>query len=175
MRDEEEFLPAIAAAPTDDLPRLVYADWLEERGDPRATYLRLATQVAGRIRDGLPFEDLRSALHGTYEAAVADWRRQVGPWFDVVLHALHKDCKIGVVKVIYNSVTHNLLKAVELVDFLPSIVRGRILLDEAENLREQLEHGYGISPWPPQGGPACQVTLQINVAGTHSDRRLPSM
>src|SRR4051812_42944704 len=33
MNDELAFLSAIAAAPPDDyLPRLVYADWLEERG-----------------------------------------------------------------------------------------------------------------------------------------------
>lgn len=44
MSDEEAFLRAIAAAPDDDLPRLVYADWLDERGDPRAEYLRLEVQ-----------------------------------------------------------------------------------------------------------------------------------
>ncbi len=36
MSDEAAFLAAIAAAPADALPRLVYADWLEERGDNRA-------------------------------------------------------------------------------------------------------------------------------------------
>jgi uncharacterized protein (TIGR02996 family) len=40
MRDEDAFLRAIAAAPADDAPRLVYADWLDERGDPRGIYLR---------------------------------------------------------------------------------------------------------------------------------------
>ena len=38
--EEEAFLRAIAAAAGDDLPRLVYADWLDERGDPRAAFLR---------------------------------------------------------------------------------------------------------------------------------------
>jgi uncharacterized protein (TIGR02996 family) len=162
MREEEGFLRAIAAAPMDDLPRLVYADWLEERGDPRSIYLRLATQAAGQIRNGLVFENLRFALHATCEGAVADWRRQVGPWVDVVLESVHEDCKIGVIKVIYNLVTHNLHKAVDLVEFLPSIVLSRNLLDEAEELREQLKSGYGITPWQPEWGPACQVTLRIS-------------
>jgi uncharacterized protein (TIGR02996 family) len=40
--EEESFLRAIADAPEDDVPRLVYADWLEERGDDtRADCLRL--------------------------------------------------------------------------------------------------------------------------------------
>jgi uncharacterized protein (TIGR02996 family) len=38
---EEAFLGAILAEPGNDLPRLIYADWLEERGDPRAELLRV--------------------------------------------------------------------------------------------------------------------------------------
>lgn len=40
MTDDEAFIRAIVASPGDDLPRLVYADYLDERGDPRGTYLR---------------------------------------------------------------------------------------------------------------------------------------
>ena len=32
---DEAFLQAIRENPDDDAPRLIYADWLEERGDPR--------------------------------------------------------------------------------------------------------------------------------------------
>jgi uncharacterized protein (TIGR02996 family) len=38
--DEAAFWAAMLAAPTDALPRRVYADWLDERGDPAAPYLR---------------------------------------------------------------------------------------------------------------------------------------
>jgi uncharacterized protein (TIGR02996 family) len=45
MSDEADFLNAILANHKDNAPRLVYADWLEERGDPlaypKAEYLRL--------------------------------------------------------------------------------------------------------------------------------------
>ena len=41
MNDEEGFLHAIGADPRDDLSRLVYADWLEERDDPRGDFVRL--------------------------------------------------------------------------------------------------------------------------------------
>ena len=41
MSDGESLYRAILAAPADDAPRLVYADWLEERGDlERAELIR---------------------------------------------------------------------------------------------------------------------------------------
>jgi uncharacterized protein (TIGR02996 family) len=45
--DERPFLAAIAAEPHDALRRLVYADWLDERSDPRGEYLRLLSVAAG--------------------------------------------------------------------------------------------------------------------------------
>ena len=43
--DEEHFLQAISASPDDNLVRLVYADWLDERGDPRAEFVRLQVEL----------------------------------------------------------------------------------------------------------------------------------
>jgi uncharacterized protein (TIGR02996 family) len=41
------FLAAIAARPDDDLPRLVYADWLDENGQPdRAEFIRTQVELA---------------------------------------------------------------------------------------------------------------------------------
>jgi uncharacterized protein (TIGR02996 family) len=51
VHDEAAFLRAIANAPEDDAPRLVYADWLEERGDLRAAFLRLELELH-RLADG---------------------------------------------------------------------------------------------------------------------------
>lgn len=39
-------LAAIEAAPDEDGPRLVYADWLQQRGDPRGEFIAL--QLAGK-------------------------------------------------------------------------------------------------------------------------------
>jgi uncharacterized protein (TIGR02996 family) len=46
MTDSEPFLQEIIAAPDDDGPRLVYADWLEEQGDPRGEFIRLQCELA---------------------------------------------------------------------------------------------------------------------------------
>ncbi len=53
MTDEENaFLRAIRDNPDDRVVRLVYADWLDERGDPRGEYLRLSCRLA-EVRDGI--------------------------------------------------------------------------------------------------------------------------
>jgi uncharacterized protein (TIGR02996 family) len=47
MTGERPFLEAVRAAPDDDGPRLVYADWLDERGDhDRAEFIRVQCELA---------------------------------------------------------------------------------------------------------------------------------
>jgi uncharacterized protein (TIGR02996 family) len=47
MTDDAALLAAVAAAPDDDLPRLVYADWLDENGQPeRAEFVRAQVRLA---------------------------------------------------------------------------------------------------------------------------------
>src|SRR5436309_9888956 len=51
MRDDEAFLRAVIDNPDDDLPRLVYADWLDEHGDhDRAEFIRLQCEMAEMAR-----------------------------------------------------------------------------------------------------------------------------
>jgi uncharacterized protein (TIGR02996 family) len=45
MTEERAFLLAILEKPDDDALKLVYADWLEEQGDPRAEFLREMVKV----------------------------------------------------------------------------------------------------------------------------------
>jgi uncharacterized protein (TIGR02996 family) len=45
MNEERAFLKAILERPDDDVTKQVYADWLEEQGDPRGDYLRLLLQL----------------------------------------------------------------------------------------------------------------------------------
>ena len=47
MTDESALLAAIRAAPADDAPRLVYADWLDEHGRPeQAEFIRVQCDLA---------------------------------------------------------------------------------------------------------------------------------
>jgi len=49
--EEGAFLRAIRAAPDDSAPRLVYADWLDERHDPRGAMVRLVEKLRGMAPD----------------------------------------------------------------------------------------------------------------------------
>src|SRR5262245_49827440 len=74
------FLDAIRAAPADDGPRLVYADWLEERGDPRGEFIRLQCEHAHLGEDD-PRQPARAArvellLHDHGEV----WRAHLPGW-----------------------------------------------------------------------------------------------
>jgi len=76
MSDEKAFLTAIAANPLDDAPRLVYADWLDEQGDPAKTehaeFIRVQCEMAL-----LPVYDPRYAvLEQRANAILASWQKE---------------------------------------------------------------------------------------------------
>lgn len=58
MSDEVAFLNAIRANPDDDTTRLVYADWLDDRDDPRGAFVRLHLALRSVAPDR-PFLDKR--------------------------------------------------------------------------------------------------------------------
>lgn len=73
MSAEPALLAAIRAHPDDDTPRLAYADWLDESGDPaRAEFVRVQVELA-RLPDGDParpaLEDREHDLLATHEPA----------------------------------------------------------------------------------------------------------
>ncbi len=47
MTDAAALLAAALATPADDGPRLVYADWLTEQGDPRGEFIQIQCQLGG--------------------------------------------------------------------------------------------------------------------------------
>jgi uncharacterized protein (TIGR02996 family) len=81
--DDEAFLRAIVDAPADEAPRLVYADWLDERGDPRGAYLRAELKWAReRAYDRTPGDviALANTLDSLWVSRVS--RPPVGVCFD---------------------------------------------------------------------------------------------
>jgi uncharacterized protein (TIGR02996 family) len=70
--EDEAFLLAIAEEPADDVRRLVFADWLDERGDPRAAFLRAEVALA---RSGPAAEGRAELLKLRAELDPAWWPR----------------------------------------------------------------------------------------------------
>ncbi len=46
MSIEQSFFQSIRDQPGDDAIRLIFADWLEEQGDPRGEFIRLQVELA---------------------------------------------------------------------------------------------------------------------------------
>jgi uncharacterized protein (TIGR02996 family) len=74
MPDDSAFLRAIHADPQDDAPRLVYADWLEERGNARAAdYLRTEAQLARLPPESPEAPRLRNQLWQAWATVEPKW------------------------------------------------------------------------------------------------------
>ena len=51
MTDEAAFLATICERPDDDGPRLIFADYLDERGDPLGSFIRIQCALARMAED----------------------------------------------------------------------------------------------------------------------------
>ena len=81
MTHEDAFLQAIRTAPDDDAPRLLYADWLEERGDPRGAR-PIRVQCPGPPPGVDPRE--RPCRERVWQLLEAHWDAWVRPLCDLV-------------------------------------------------------------------------------------------
>jgi uncharacterized protein (TIGR02996 family) len=129
MNDEAGFLRAIQDNPDDDDARLVYADWLEERGDVRGEYLRLEHQLA-QIPARLA--QLRGQIDPAWLAVVTKRRK-------VVLVSFPPYRKIEVIKLVREVTTLGLKEAKDLVERAPTTVKEDMTREDAELLARRFD------------------------------------
>lgn len=72
--EEQRLLEAVIEEPDDDAPRLVYADWLSSRGDPRGELIQLQCQLAA-VPDDERRRSIRMAENKLLETHGAAWTR----------------------------------------------------------------------------------------------------
>jgi uncharacterized protein (TIGR02996 family) len=73
MPTDADFLAAVAANPADRLPRLVYADWLDERGDVRGELIRLEEETRERVAWDDTMWKLKPRRNHLRKQVPADW------------------------------------------------------------------------------------------------------
>lgn len=74
----EPFLRSICAEPEDDTVRLVYADWLEENGEPeRAEFIRIQVERARLRASGTDSDDLARRDLNLRHTRGDEWRREL--------------------------------------------------------------------------------------------------
>jgi uncharacterized protein (TIGR02996 family) len=77
MNTEETLLRAVIERPHDQAARLVYADWLEEHGDPRAEFLRLEVELCEMPERHPNRAQVRERLKSLWQEFDADWLASV--------------------------------------------------------------------------------------------------
>jgi uncharacterized protein (TIGR02996 family) len=149
---EAKFIEAIRNDPQDDEVRRVYADWLDERGDPRGEYLRLEIQVyRGPQR--------LAELAGTFDPL---WLRTVQRLYRLVF--VSSPNKIGTIKLVREITGLGLKDSKDVVDRGDgSVIADRLELEQA---REYYARFAGIAtvrvepevlPMTPPTAPLVEV------------------
>jgi uncharacterized protein (TIGR02996 family) len=74
MTQDEAFLQDILAHPDDDAPRLVYADWLDDHGDPdRAAFIRVQCELARTDEADPRWDELKEREKRAWRGHRLDW------------------------------------------------------------------------------------------------------
>ena len=125
---EAELLAAVERAPQDVQARAVYADWLEERGDPRGEFLRLEMQLST-----LP--ERLAALVARIDPA---WIKMVTGAYRLSLVDSTVTNKIGLIKMVREATGLGLKEAKDVVDAVstgqPRVIAEAVDLDRAREL-----------------------------------------
>jgi uncharacterized protein (TIGR02996 family) len=75
---KEQLLKDMLEHPDDDFPRYAYADWLEEKGDPRGEFIHVQCQLEGLRRSGVSesdtkFQALQAQEHELLNKHFEEW------------------------------------------------------------------------------------------------------
>lgn len=82
MTQHDALLAAVCDAPDDDLPRLVYADWCDENGDPdRAEFIRTQIEIAKGAK-GKKLAKLQAREQELLEENLVNWTAPLGEFID---------------------------------------------------------------------------------------------
>ena len=87
MNLERHFFELIRNNPEDDAPRLVYADWLDEQGDPRGEFIRVQCELA---RPNAPDRVPRILLQQREEELLKEFQSQ---WISSLSGFIVRDCR----------------------------------------------------------------------------------
>ncbi len=137
MNSEQGFLDAIRAAPADEVNRLVYADWLEEQGDPRARYLRMELELARMDEDDPRYAAREAELQLCRVPLEPLWVHEVGRAYDLFLLGYDSSRKIMVIKLLRELTAIGIAEAKGLAESLPVLVKPGISRAETEQLRDR--------------------------------------
>jgi uncharacterized protein (TIGR02996 family) len=148
MSEERAFLHRLQTHPDDDVTRLVYADWLDEQGDPRAAYLRGEVELSSLAEGTEPYHALTLQQRELGATLDPEWLPLVGKRYDVVLVAYPVELKIACIKVIRELSHCGLRQAKDLSETLPATVLRGVMRDTAATALAQFTRFRSVGEQP---------------------------
>jgi uncharacterized protein (TIGR02996 family) len=165
---ERAFLDAIIRDPEDYEARIVYADWLEQRGDPRGEYLRLEAlqyRIPGRLAE----------LEPMLEPA---WLASVGRRYEVVL-AEEPVNKITCIKVVREVTGRGLREAKDMVDAVrpgrPSVIASDLDRAAAERIVAAFGQLSGVVRIQPHVGAPLRSGVRAMLVAVLAGQQLAAI
>jgi len=146
MNDEDAFLKAIMADRYDPALKLIYADWLEERGDRRSEFLRLEVQLTRISEQDEQYQNIRKKLESFYPLVDPVWRQQISFPYDAILESYSPEYTINVVKQVRVATGMGLAEALIIIQDAqdaPAPIKERVSREEAQTIKETIEVDLG--------------------------------
>jgi uncharacterized protein (TIGR02996 family) len=162
MTDEQAFLDALAANPADDTTRLVYADWLDDRGEAaKAEYLRLVVGLVPHYATADSDPPAVARVHALTELSPREWRQAVATRFGCALDGYSPGHKVTAVRWVQALTGFGLAEALRVVESAPSRIPARLTFEDAVGIRTRLHAGSSvrieIRPCDPNDPPKVVV------------------
>ena len=128
MKNNQQLLAAVRAQPNEDMPRLVYADWLEEQEEfDRAELIRVSCELANVNPRGTRATQLRKAQNHLWERNAQTWLKRVPNGVSVTQQMFAR----GFVTALHNiSVRSWLNHSALLLEILPALHQLHLHVDQ---------------------------------------------
>lgn len=139
MNSEDAFVQAIRNDPLDAALKLVFADWLEERADPRSEFLRLEVELSQTDESHDQYESVRARHRTAFEKCDPSWAQQVGFLYDVILEGYFPSLKINTIKQIREATGLGLKEIKDIAESVPAAITKNVSRWEAERIQEHVE------------------------------------
>jgi uncharacterized protein (TIGR02996 family) len=169
--EDQRFVDALTADPDDDAVRLVYADWLEERGDRRGEFLRVEAELTKTPEGSTKYAQLEDRLPALRRDIDPGWMASIAFRVDLVLvyyrlEGISVRSRLDALRWVRHITRCEVDEAKEMVNRVPCVLRKGLRREEAERFRDDV-----ADFWSGKKRPA----IRLSIRRAHARKGQPPM